>query len=819
MPPPSSSDVPPFSLQGPIARSRSRYKGPRPHKTSPNPSESPSISAEQLQRMRNVALSRRESRPQSDGEDGRGLKIQPLLRDTTQMYRGSANDAQKPEALVAQKHGSLGEASKRTTLQDEDVSQSQVLRGYQQNSPLRRYDAEAAPRKEADQDTARSRNLATSPEHYHRNPGPDLRYSREEESATTIRSPSCPKRGLTQRIARNSNAKRLRKSKEELKRTISAPIAIEPPQNIAKPAFDAPLSAVNAGERRVKVKYDQNLMSLPVTPATTPLDLVRSAADQLAESIDLKSTVLFESFKQFGLERPLRRYEHVRDVLNSWDNDTHNTLVIKSSPTGGRDDDLDLHFVSSSQPVDTSINIYYSQRPGHWDKRWITLRSDGQMLVAKGEGGETANICHMSDFDIYIPTARQSAKRIRPPRKICFAVKSQQKSSMFLSTANFVHFFSTSNRTLAASWYKAVQEWRSWYLVHVMGQGKEGAQSSRKVSTKAEIQKVASSGFSKSEIQRRPPEPPCQGRSSITASAMANHNTEHIVPFQTSNSKPNVAGESVRGMPFRNRSETQTLQSKKVTKDADMFAPREHGPSFVQAIPQEEPEPFAATGLLGRTYTQRQKAQREREKTGNAALCQPVAPRNISPVYGLNRTLPQRPVPKALIDLTPQYQDPPQHTKKGRGVVLKQIPAGGLVEVANTPEAAITIPPSTLWRRPPSRGRDGPSVGRSKTVRGDHSSGTPSELKQTSMSPEKRDIAFTGGLFARSTRGQGGARTGRGVVTGHRQAKEPMLDVGEESQYAPGSLLERVERKDGNSRPIIEREKRREIIATVVEGV
>ena len=819
MPPPSLSDVPPLSVQAPIARSRSRYKGPRPHKTSPNPSESLSLSAEQLQRMRNAAFSRREPRPQGDGEDGRGFKIQPLLRDATQMCRGSANDAQKLEALVAQKHGSLGEANKRTTLQDEDVSQSQVLRGYQQNSPLRRYDAEAVPHKAAGQDTIRSRNLETSPEHYHLNPGPDLRYSREEETATTIRSPSCPKRGFTQRIARKSKAKRLRKSREELKRTISAPIAIERPQNIAKPAFDAPMSAVNAGERRVKVKYDQNLMSLPITPATTPLDIIRSAADQLAESIDLKSTILLESFKQLGLERPLRRYEHVRDVLNSWDNDTHNTLIIESSPTGSRDDDLDLHSVSSSQPVDTSINIYYSQRPGHWDKRWVTLRSDGQMLVAKGEGGETANICHMSDFDIYIPTARQSAKRIRPPRNICFAVKSQQKSSMFLSTANFVHFFSTSDTTLAASWYKAVQEWRSWYLVNVMGQGKEGAQSSRKVSTKAEIQKVANSGFSKSKIQRRPPEPPCQGRSSMTASAMANQNTEHMVPFQNSNSKPVVAGESVGGMPFRNRSETQTPQSKKVIKDADIVALREHGPSFVQAMPQEEPEPFAATGLLGKTYTQRQKAQHEREKTENAALYQPLAPRHFSPIYGLNRTLPQRSVPKALIDLTPHYQDPPQHTKKGRGVVLEQIPAGGLVEVANTPEAAITIPSSTLWRRPTSRGRVGPSVGRSKPVRGDRSSGAPSEPKQTLTSPEKRDIAFTGGLLASSTRGQGGARTGRGVVTGDRQAKEPMLDVGEKSQYAPGSLLERVERKDGSSRPIIEREKRREIIAIVGEGV
>lgn len=791
MPPPPSSDVPPLPVERTIERSRSRYKGPRPHKTLPDQSEAPGLSGEQLQRIRNAALSSRESRPCSNG-------------DSTQMH-----------PFVAQKRGNLGGAKNRTRLDDEVISQSKALQSYPQDCPPRRYDAEVEPQKEAGQDTTRSQNVEILPERYLRNPRPDLRYPCEEEVAATIRSPALPMRGLTQRVAGSLSGKRGCKSREELKRTISSPMAIEPSQNTAKPAFDAPVSAVNAGERRIKVKYDENLISLPVTPSTTPSDVIRSAADQLAQSIDPKSTVLLESFKQLGLERPLRKYEHVRDVLNSWDNDTQNTLIIKPSPSSGRDHDLDLHSVSNSQPEHTSVYIHYSQRPGHWDKRWVTLRSDGQMLVAKREGSETANICHISDFDIYVPTARQSAKKIRPPRKICFAVKSQQKSSMFLSTANFVHFFSTSDKKLAAAWYKAIQQWRSWYLVNVMGEGKEDAQSPKKASTKAEFQEVANTGFSKPESQRRPPEPPSQGTVLNKASITASHDTGHS---SFGNSRPKVAGESVGGMPFRNRSDTRTPHSKKLAKDADIVAPGEHGQSFVQAVRQEEPETFAATGLLGRTYTQRQKAQRELEKGQNARPNQSVAMPNDNPMNSLNRTLSQRSKSKPLIDLNPQYQEPPHHEKKGRGVILEQIPAGGLVEVANTPETAIPIPPSTTWRRPISRGRDGPSLGRSRTVRRDHSSGAPSEPKRTSTSPEKGDVAFTGGLLAGNSRGQGGARTGRGVMTGDRQAKEPMLEVGEERQYAPGSLLERVERQDGGSRPIIDREKRREIIAPVGEG-
>ena len=750
----SSPGLPPLPVEGIIARSRSRYKGPRPHKDLANLSKPPSLSAERLRRQRNIAPSSCQPRSQNDRGEEKELGAQRPVHETTHGHRHFGNDTLISEAFPAGKRGDSGTAKNRTTLQHEAFSQSRALRGYQNNVPLASHDADAEPHEEAGQDLVPSHKVESSLEHYS-----ILHSSNEKQAAANVETPALPRRGLTQRITGNSNGKRLRQSREELKRMISAPIVIEPPQNVTKPAFDAPLSAVNAGERTVKVKYDQSVTWLPVTPSTTPLDIMRSAASHLAEPIDIDSTVLLESFKQLGLERPLRRYEHVRDVLNSWDSDTQNALIIETSPTGGGESLLDLHSVSRSQPGDTSVYIHYSQRPGHWDKRWVTLRSDGQMLVSKREGGETANICHISDFDIYIPTARQLAKRIRPPRKICYAIKSQQKSSMFLSTANFVHFFSTSDKILAASWYQAVLQWRSWYLVNVMGEGKDGTRGSREVPTKVVSEEVPDPESSVSEGQCRQPEPPPQFKSSITASALINDNTGHVVPFKSPISGHIVTESNADDMPFHRRNQIQTLQFKKYTKDSNIVAPREHGPSSVQGERQEEPEPFAITGLLGRTYTQRQKAQREREKAPNGGQDQPAATPNLNPPKALNRTLSQRSKPKPLIDLSPQYREPPQHVKKGRGVVLEQIPAGGLVAVANTPCDAIPIPPSTTWHRPTSKGGHEPSTGRSKPVRRDHNSGAPSGSRQASTSPGKRDLAFTGGLLASSSRAQGSAMT------------------------------------------------------------
>ena len=730
---------PPLPAESTMRRSRSRYKGPRLQKTLINLPDSPTFSTDHIQQLDNLRLSPPEPRPQKRREVKETSEIQPPCREPMRRRRESLDNPQRPDAVVYQQRDSSRKAKDRTHIHDNLVPSLQAPQRYQQVQQVRqrsRYHAEAEAEsvKEANQDTVPKPKVVAPPGQCSHIARSDLCSSHEKEATATRRSPTFSTGGNTNPIAGHSNKKRLHNGKDELKRTISAPLAIDSTQNITKPAFDAPVSAVNAGERRVKVVCDQNLTSFPVTPSTTPLDIINFAANQLTESTDSTGTVLFESFKRLGLERPLRRYEHVRDVLNSWDNDTQNTLVIKPSHTIGEDDWPDLHSISASPLVDTSVYIHYSQRPGHWDKRWVTLRSDGQMLVAKREGGETSNICHMSDFDIYIPTARQSAKKIKPPRKICFAVKSQQKSSMFLSTANFVHFFSTSDKTLAASWYKAVLRWRSWYLVNVMGEGPPGSEN---LFSKKDNQEVSHIHPSELESQCKRSEPPSEDARTMKT-RLARNDTKHLASLQESDSWHNVAGDSLDDVPFHGRGKFHPSQSKKLTKSAaDPSASRDRGPSFKQVVRSEEPEPFAAAGLLGRTYTQRQNVQRESEKVQRAKAAQSVQTPIVKPLNQSNRTLSQHLKPKPLIDLTPQYQEPPQHVKKGRGVILEQIPAGGLVEVANTPEAAIAIPPSTTWRRPTNRGEDEPSVGRSRTLQRDHGIGLPSNPKQKSSSPRK----------------------------------------------------------------------------------
>jgi hypothetical protein len=612
---------------------------------------------------------------------------------------------------------------------------------------------------------------------------------------------------------------------------VDAPVSRPIPQNdvpVLLPQYDAPISAVNAGERKVLVRCNGSSVALPVTPITTPQDLINSALKATLEANDPNCSKLVESFTQLGLERPLRNYEHVRDVMNSWDNDAQNNFIILPTKIDYQNGGLDSKNVPKQQPGDTSVYMYHSQRPGTWDKRWITLRSDGQVTVARRQGPETTNICHLTDFDVYTPTSRQQRKKIKPPKKICFAVKSQQKSNMFLDGANFVHFFATNDEVVAGEWYRAVQGWRSWYLVNVLGEGQKPRPTSA-------TNNPARPTTSRSHMRDATGATPYHFASSeplptSSPGAVGLHSSA-----ATAKATPASEKSHARKLSSRDRAPPPSAFLNKLSKDAESGASttgHRRLPSIVKGpTPTEvETSTFAPTGLLGRTYSQRQRAQRGREinETRNDSL------QSVDRAAGLTRkgsTKSVRQMPKPLVDLTPQYQEPPQHVRKGKGVTAE--PGKQLVDVATGPDlppGAILIPSATSWKRPqahsphgeysPRPRRRSMDAGRSRmSIDG----GRPRPSMDISQPQFNDDEPFLeGGLLARtsSKRAQGGGGTGHGVRTGDRNAiGRPMIDLQTKIQFADGSLLRQVEAHTGADGPIIDREKRHEESVRIGESV
>ncbi|KAL8999042.1 MAG: hypothetical protein Q9169_002040 [Polycauliona sp. 2 TL-2023] len=648
-------DPVPLDASNTIARSKSRYKGNRPNikqRSISTPSTFDSFRGPLVK------------------EHGHHDTFTPLSRKTSDLP-SPQNASSRPEAVQLSRQEYHNQASSHRKTKSTEL---QGIAPVRARKDLSRTHHDGVRHAKADRENA-PRDASTIRQ--------DVR-----RAALPVRTAMVQKKSFSERIAGlMSQPQSTAEAKEQLKSIISNPIAIDPENQPSPPNFDAPKSAVNAGERTVRVKYKEFQVPVTVVPSTTPADIIRSVSNKVSIAIDPDSSVMLESFKQLGLERPLRTYEHIRDVLNSWDDDSQHALIIEQSSHVGQDDDLDVKHVTKKQPDDSTFYLYHSRRPGHWDKRVVMVRSDGQMLLAKSNGGEFSNICHLSDFDIYIPTAREVAKNIRPPKRICFAVKSQQKSNMFLSTVNFVHFFASNDKRIAMAFYAAVQGWRSWYLVNMMGKGASkssqpiGGGPGRVTATvKVETRPADPIRVPRkhSEAQRDLPSPSKPSPKAGLCPAL--QKAQHPAP---QNVHP----------AYRNKADDDR-------NDRQFPPPAPIEPSSTGTTTTS---PFTGGGLLGRTYTQRKKAQQDHEPrhSGTAiqmstSLSSPVK----ADVNGLKRTSSQRQKPKPLIDLTPVYQEPIQHSRKGKGVTPGHIPAGGLVDIATSPEVAILIPPKSDWRKP-----------------------------------------------------------------------------------------------------------------------
>ncbi|KAJ3558363.1 hypothetical protein NPX13_g9721 [Xylaria arbuscula] len=255
----------------------------------------------------------------------------------------------------------------------------------------------------------------------------------------------------------------------------SQPAHIEPGGKGIVPQKDAPTSAINAGDRSVAVRFRHHTFTMPVTPETTTVDITSQTASQAGYDPETTSAkcIVIEHYGVLGLERRLRRYERIRDVMNSWDSDDQNRLAITVADPNGNHADLDISTVADHEegPSGCQLHLYHSNRPRKWNKKWITLLESGQIICAKKPNAkltdkDTASLCHLSDYDIYIPTESQLRRHIKPPKRFCYAIKSQHKTTIFLNTDNYVQYFSTDDPQVAREFRETAHRWRSRYLVN-----------------------------------------------------------------------------------------------------------------------------------------------------------------------------------------------------------------------------------------------------------------------------------------------------------------------------------------------------------------
>ncbi|KAK4055325.1 hypothetical protein OIV83_000608 [Microbotryomycetes sp. JL201] len=224
------------------------------------------------------------------------------------------------------------------------------------------------------------------------------------------------------------------------------------------PRIGAPAPALPTVEHKIFVGDHTKKMRVHVSSATTCSDIVAIAKKQglLTFGSDNEGGFsLWELCRVLGLERPIREYEFVADVIKSWDHDT-NILIIKRTTL--------WPLLSASlriQPaVPQSSFVQLQVKKGKWTKRFLQIR-DNAVWQAKSEKPKDATVlCQLASFDVFF-VASHVIGDLKAPKPFVFALKSKLPRAHYENESEYCHFVSVKTPEELTKWVKAVVEARN----------------------------------------------------------------------------------------------------------------------------------------------------------------------------------------------------------------------------------------------------------------------------------------------------------------------------------------------------------------------
>lgn len=505
-----------------------------------------------------------------------------------------------------------------------------------------------------------------------------------------------------------------------------------------------------------------------------------------------------ESWPTMGLQRQIRHFELLSDVVGTWDPEsTKCHLRIEKICWGYTN--LPLHDFPKEEPSSGVAQLmYFNKSEKKWSRRWIKLGS-GSVRMAKKDKPRDKDFTQtigLDSFDVYyFANPLLPHEKLKCPTKYCFALKSQHQQSLFGKDSVYCHYFAAENEAQMSEWYSLIRDLKSRLIAEKRSIAWWTAESD-------------SDGKSASAKTASPTASPGRGR----------HRQKPLIsPEELAQPPPAMDMQKSREMS-RTRSMTRTGTRKNRSPSVQPSKPSESV--------SDEASVFFSGGLLGQDYEDKKrlaqlayKEERSQPHNEYALNSQAAGYRNMSPRgphqplvsidtspkegNGLQRreTVASRPSTAqkqggTLLNFNEEESVPAlPHHRRGRGHTVSgqdSKPKGGLISLAKSPAGEVpALPTSQIV------GHKRPNTGKGRPHRGESGD---------------EETAFTGtGLLSHGYRSAGAGTVGHGIANsrdaiGRNGEITPLLGAHHKSVFAPGSLLEKRERELGPTGPIIDRD-------------
>jgi len=165
---------------------------------------------------------------------------------------------------------------------------------------------------------------------------------------------------------------------------------------------------------------------------------------------DTPDWTLFELCNDFGVERPLKEWEIVTDVITSWDiQKTKNALIMKKYNY------YESLKASSAVGRFPSIRgkIYMETKPGKYNKKQFELRPNGLYYYKKKSSPETL-LVNLNSYDVYTLLVQMP----NAPTEFAFAIKSTDPIHFFEDKKKYIYYLYTTDINSLFDWVMSIRQ-------------------------------------------------------------------------------------------------------------------------------------------------------------------------------------------------------------------------------------------------------------------------------------------------------------------------------------------------------------------------
>ena len=158
-----------------------------------------------------------------------------------------------------------------------------------------------------------------------------------------------------------------------------------------------------------------------------------------------------KSYLLFMLERPIREWETILDIVKAWESDTSNALLVKK---------YTYHYTLTSEaifhkkiaPMHGWLSIEYKK--GKWQKRYCFIK-DGSICHAKDnhKGSTSSLLCHLATYDVYTMLSPLKAS----PSPHVFAIRAQERASLFEKEGDYMRCLAVEDQDEMKNWVLSIR--------------------------------------------------------------------------------------------------------------------------------------------------------------------------------------------------------------------------------------------------------------------------------------------------------------------------------------------------------------------------